>query len=51
VTKLYRFRYVKAFKIARKIKVRGENHKIIFRTVASRAKKKISRLINQFHSS
>jgi glycosyltransferase involved in cell wall biosynthesis len=51
VTKLYRFRYVKAFKIARKIKVRGENHKIIFRTVASRAKKKISTLINQFHSS
>ena len=51
VTKLYRFRYVKAFKIARKIKVRGENHKIIFRTVASRAKKKMSTLINQFHSS
>ena len=51
VTKLYRFRYVKAFKIAQKIKVRGENNKIIFRTVASRAKRKISSLINQLHGS
>jgi hypothetical protein len=51
VTKLYRFRYVKAFKIAGKIKATGENNKIIFRTVASRAKTKISALINQFHSS
>ena len=51
VTKLYRFRYVEAFKIAGRIKATGDNNKIIFRTVASRAKRKISILINQFHSS
>jgi Predicted glycosyltransferases len=51
VTKLYRFRYVEAFKIAGKIKATGDNNKTIFRTVASRAKRKISRLINQFHTS
>jgi glycosyltransferase involved in cell wall biosynthesis len=51
VTKLYRFRYVKAFEIAGKIKATGENNKVIFRTVASRAKRKISTLIHQFHSS
>jgi glycosyltransferase involved in cell wall biosynthesis len=51
VTKLYRFRYVKAFKIAGRIKATGDNNKIIYRTLASRAKRKISSLINQFHSS
>ena len=51
VTKLYRFRYAKAFEIARKIKATGETNKTIFRTIASRAKRKISSLINQFHSS
>jgi glycosyltransferase involved in cell wall biosynthesis len=51
VTKLYRFRYVEAFKIARRIKATGDNNKIIYRTLASRAKRKISSLINQFHSS
>jgi glycosyltransferase involved in cell wall biosynthesis len=51
VTQLYRFRYVKAFKIAGKIKATGENNNIIFRKVASRAKRKISSLINQFHGS
>jgi glycosyltransferase involved in cell wall biosynthesis len=51
VTKLYRFRYVKALKIAGKIKATGENNKIIFCKVTSRAKKKISSLFSQFHSS
>jgi glycosyltransferase involved in cell wall biosynthesis len=51
VAKLYRFRYVEAFKIAGKIKATGDNNKMIYRTLASRAKRKISSLINQFHSS
>jgi glycosyltransferase involved in cell wall biosynthesis len=51
VTKLYRFRYVEAFKIAGRIKATGDNNKMIYRTLASRAKRKISSLINQFHSS
>jgi len=51
VAKLYRFRYVKAFEIARRIKATGDTNKMICRTLASRAKRKISSLINQFHSS
>jgi glycosyltransferase involved in cell wall biosynthesis len=51
VTKLYRFRYVEAFKIAGRIKATGDNNKMIYWTLASRAKRKISSLINQFHSS
>jgi len=51
VTKLYRFRYVEAFKIAGRIKATGDNNKMIYRTLASRAERKISSLINQFHSS
>jgi glycosyltransferase involved in cell wall biosynthesis len=51
VTKLYRFRYVEAFKIAGRIKATGDNNKMIYRTLASRAKRKISSLIDQFHSS
>jgi glycosyltransferase involved in cell wall biosynthesis len=51
VAKLYRFRYVEAFKIAGRIKATGDNNKMIYRTLASRAKTKISSLINQFHSS
>lgn len=50
VTKLYRFRYMEAFKIAGKIKATGESNKMIYRTIASRAKRKMSTLINQFHS-
>jgi hypothetical protein len=51
VAKLYRFRYVKAFEIARRIKATGDTNKMICRTLASRVKRKISSLINQFHSS
>ena len=51
VTKLYRFRYVEAFKIVGRIKATGDNNKMIYRTLASRAKRKISSLVNQFHSS
>ena len=51
VTKLYRFRYVEAFKIAGRIKATGDNNKMIYRTLASRAKRKIFSLTNQFHSS
>jgi glycosyltransferase involved in cell wall biosynthesis len=51
VTKLYRFRYMEAFKIAGKIKATGESNKMIYRTIASRAKRKMSTLINQFQSS
>jgi glycosyltransferase involved in cell wall biosynthesis len=51
VTKLYRFRYVKAFEITGRIKATGDNNKTICRTLASRAKRKISSLVNQFHSS
>lgn len=51
VAKLYRFRYVKAFEIARRIKATGDSNKMICRTLASRVKRKISSLINQFHSS
>jgi glycosyltransferase involved in cell wall biosynthesis len=51
VTKLYRFRYVKAFEIAWRIKATGDNNKMIYRTLASKAKRKISSLINQFHNS
>jgi glycosyltransferase involved in cell wall biosynthesis len=47
VTKLYRFRCVKAFEIAGRIKATGDNNKTICRTLASRAKRKISSLINQ----
>ena len=39
VTKLYRFRYAKAFEIAGKIKAMGDNNKMIYRTLASRAKR------------
>jgi len=49
VTKLYRFRYVKAFEIAARIKTTGDTNKMICRTLASRAKRKISSLINRFH--
>jgi glycosyltransferase involved in cell wall biosynthesis len=51
VAKLYRFRYVKAFEIARRIRATGDTNKMICRTLASRVKRKISSLINQFHSS
>jgi glycosyltransferase involved in cell wall biosynthesis len=51
VTKLYRFRYVKAFEIAGRIKATGDNNKTICRALASRAKRKISSLVNQFHNS
>ena len=51
VAKLYRFRCVKAFEIARRIKATGDTNKMICRTLASRVKRKISSLINQFHSS
>jgi glycosyltransferase involved in cell wall biosynthesis len=47
VTKLYRFRYVKAFEIAGRIKATGDNNKTIYRTLGYRAKRKISSLINQ----
>jgi glycosyltransferase involved in cell wall biosynthesis len=50
VAKLYRFRCVKAFEIARRIKATGDTNKMICRTLASRVKRKISSLINQFHS-
>ena len=49
VTKLYRFRYVKAFEIAGRIRATGDSNKTICRTLASRAKRKISSLVNQFH--
>lgn len=51
LTKLYRFRYMKAFEIAGRIKATGDNNKTICRTLASRAKRKISSLVNQFHRS
>jgi len=51
VTNLYRFRYVKAFKIIRKIKATGDNNKTIYGTITSRANKKISSLINRSHGS
>jgi glycosyltransferase involved in cell wall biosynthesis len=51
VTKLYRFRYVKAFEIAARIRATGDKNNMIYRMLASRAKRKISSLINQFHSS
>jgi glycosyltransferase involved in cell wall biosynthesis len=51
VTKLYRFRYVKAFEIAGRIKAAGDNNKMICRTIAFRAKRKIFSLINHFRSS
>jgi len=51
VAKLYRFRYVKAFELARRIKATGDTNKMIYRTLASRVKRKIASLINQFHSS
>src|SRR6266550_1110252 len=51
VTKLYRFRYVKAFEIAGRIRATGDNNKTICRTLASRAKRKISSLVNQLHRS
>src|SRR5262249_5074856 len=51
VRKLYRFRYVKAFEIAGRIKATGDNNKMIYRTLTSRAKRKMSSFINQFHSS
>ena len=51
VTNLYRFRYVKAFKIVGKIKATGDNNKTIYGTITSRAKKKISALINRSHGS
>jgi glycosyltransferase involved in cell wall biosynthesis len=49
ITKLYRFRCVEAFKISRKITATGESNKVIYQTIASRAKKKMSTLVNQFH--
>jgi glycosyltransferase involved in cell wall biosynthesis len=51
VTKLYRFRYVKAFEIAARIRATGDKNNMIYRMLASRAKRKISSLINQLHSS
>jgi Glycosyltransferases involved in cell wall biogenesis len=51
VAKLYRFRYVKAFEIAARIRSIGDNNNMIYRTLASRAKRKMSSLMNQFHSS
>ncbi len=51
VTKLYRFRYVKAFEIAGRIRATGDNNKTICRTLASEQKSKIFSLVNQFHSS
>ncbi len=51
VTKLYRFRYIEAFKIAGKIRATGDSNKMIYRTIASRAKRKMSTLINQFQRS
>jgi glycosyltransferase involved in cell wall biosynthesis len=51
VTKLYRFRYMKAFEIAGRIRATGDNNKTICRTLASRAKRKISSFVNQTHRS
>jgi glycosyltransferase involved in cell wall biosynthesis len=51
VTQLYRFRYVKAFEIAGRIKAAGDNNKMICRTIAFRAKRKIFSLINHFRRS
>jgi hypothetical protein len=51
VTKLYRFRYAEAFKIAGKIKATGDNNKTIYGTITSRAKKKFFSLINRSHGS
>ena len=51
VTKLYRFRFVKALEIAGRINATGDNNTIICRTLASRAKRKISTLIDRFHGS
>jgi glycosyltransferase involved in cell wall biosynthesis len=51
VTKLYRFRYVKAFDLARRLRAMGDTNKMICRTLGYRAKRKISSLINRFHSS
>src|SRR5262249_20830156 len=50
VAKLYRFRYLKAFDIAKRIKATGDNNKMICQTLASQVKRKISSLINQFYS-
>ena len=49
VTKLYRFRYVKAFDIASRIKATGDNNKMICRTLGYRAKRKVSSIISHFH--
>lgn len=46
VVQLYRCRYMKAFEIARKIKASGDTSKAIYETLAFRAKRKISSLIN-----
>ena len=51
VTKLYRFRYVKAFDIARRIKAAGDTNKMIGWTLGYRAKRKISLVVNRFRSS
>jgi hypothetical protein len=42
---------MKAFEIAGRIRATGDNNKTICRTLASRAKRKISSFVNQFHSS
>jgi glycosyltransferase involved in cell wall biosynthesis len=49
VTKLYGFRYIKAFDIARRIRATGDNRTMIYRTLAYRAKRKISSSVRQFH--
>jgi glycosyltransferase involved in cell wall biosynthesis len=49
VTNVYRFRYVKAFDIFRRIKATGDTNKMIRRKLACRVKGKISSLVNRFH--
>jgi len=48
VTKLYRFRFVKALEIAGRINATGDNNTIICRTLGYRTKRKISSLISHF---
>jgi glycosyltransferase involved in cell wall biosynthesis len=51
VTKLYHFQYVKAFELAGRIRATGDNNRMIYRTLAFRAQRKISSLIDRFHGS
>lgn len=51
IATLYRFRYVKALQIAGRIKAAGDTNKMIYQTLAFRARRRISSVITQFHSS